>query len=92
MPYVVERGTVIGDNATVYVVGEVVPGRRGELADMEEAGSVRWLTNKEAKQLRDENEATALEALTANTSATGAQGDADADDAGDEDEDEDEES
>ena len=42
MPYVVTRGEVI-DGGRRYKCGEFVPGVKGELADMEAVGAVKWV-------------------------------------------------
>jgi hypothetical protein len=43
MPYVLKRGTIYGQP---YKVGDFVPGEKGSLADMEEAGAVEWVETK----------------------------------------------
>jgi len=42
MPYIVENGEV-HDGEKHYRCGEFVPGGKGELADMEAAGAVKWV-------------------------------------------------
>lgn len=40
MPYILKRGTIFGKP---YKCGDFVPGQKGELADMEEAGVLEWV-------------------------------------------------
>lgn len=43
MPYIVNEGREVYRKPTPYKCGDFVPGTKGELADMEADGVVRWV-------------------------------------------------